>query len=64
MNKYIKKLYHLYCALNIKIHEKENAGVRYIYKDNHSDTLIIVFSGIGGDYNYRRSFHNSACDQL
>lgn len=43
MNKYIKKLYHLYCALNIKIHEKENAGVRYIYKDNHSDTLIIVF---------------------
>ena len=64
MNKYIKKLYRLYCALNIRIHEKENAGVRYIYKNKNSNMLIIVFSGIGGDYNYRRSFQNSTYDQL
>lgn len=39
-------------------------GVRYIYVNNKSKNLVIIFSGIGSDYNYRRSFRNSSWNQL
>ena len=39
-------------------------GVTYIYTNNKSKNLVIVFSGIGSDYNYRRSFKASSWDQL
>lgn len=39
-------------------------GVSYIFTNNKSKNLVIVFSGIGSDYNYRRSFKASSWDQL
>lgn len=41
-----------------------NEGVKYIYVNNKSKKLVIIFSGIGSDYNYRRSFKKSTWDQL
>ena len=49
----------------IRIHEKTfRNGVKYVFRDNKSDKLLVVFSGIGGDYNYRRSLKNSSWNQL
>lgn len=39
-------------------------GVHYIFVNNRSKKIVIIFSGIGSDYNYRRSFKNSSWDQL
>lgn len=65
MKSCLKSLYHKYNALLIKVQEKTyKNGVKYIFKDNKSDKLLVVFSGIGGDYNYRRSLSNSSWDQL
>lgn len=62
---FLKDLYHKYNALLITLQERTHKnGVKYIFKDNGSDKLLVVFSGIGGDYNYRRSLANSSWDQL
>lgn len=62
---FLKKAYYQYNALLIHFQEKTfKNGVKYIFKDNHSDKLLVIFSGIGGDYNYRRSLKNSTWDQL
>ena len=61
----IRIVHHLYYALIIFFLEKKHKnGVKYIYRNNGSDKLLVVFSGIGGDYNYRRSLKNSSWDQL
>lgn len=60
-----KKIYYKYNAILIHLQESTfRNGVKYIFKDNHSDKLLVVFSGIGGDYNYRRSLRHSSWDQL
>ncbi len=62
---YLKKSHHLYYALRNKIQERTyNNGVKYIFVNKKSDKLIVGFSGIGGDYNYRRSLKGSSWDQL
>lgn len=54
-----------YYAFTIRLLEKTyKNGVKYIFKNNRSDKLLIVFSGIGSDYNYRRSLKDSSWDQL
>lgn len=65
MNGLSNKLKHLIYALDIKLNAKQNIdGVNYIFVNNRSRKLIIIFDGIGGDYNYRRSLKNSTYDQL
>lgn len=62
---FLRKVYYQYNALLIRFQEKTFInGVKYIFIDNHSDKLLVIFSGIGGDYNYRRSLKNAKCDQL
>lgn len=40
-------------------------GARYIYENNHSDKLLVVFSGIGeAKYNYIRTLKSLRCDKL
>lgn len=61
----LKKIYYKYNAVLIRLQERTfQNGVKYIFKDNHSENLLVVFSGIGGDYNYRRSLKYSTWDQL
>ena len=65
LKSFFKKIYYKYNAILIRLQEKTfRNGVKYIFKDNHSDKLLVVFSGIGGDYNYRRSLKYSSWDQL
>lgn len=60
--KFIKRCLH---AIDIKLNERQNSdGVKYIYVNKHSQKLVIVFDGMGGDYNYRRSLNKSSYDQL
>ena len=45
--------------------KKTSDGVEYIWLRHHSDTLIIVFSGIGNArFNYLRTLKDCKCDQL
>lgn len=60
----IGKLKKIYYAIDLFFFERKSNGVKYIYRNNKSKKLIIIFSGIGGDYNYRRSFKKSSWDQL
>lgn len=63
--KILKIIKHCLHAIDIKLNAKQNAdGVNYIYVNNHSKNLVIIFDGMGGDYNYRRSMHKSTYDQL
>lgn len=54
-----------YCTIVIRLQEKtfEN-GVRYIFRDNNSNKLLVKFSGIGGDYNYPIPLLDSSWDQF
>ena len=62
---YIRKVRHFYfVVINFMVEKKHKNGVFYINRNNGSDKLLVVFSGIGGDYNYRRSLKNSSWDQL
>lgn len=61
----LKKIKHFLYALDVKLSEKQNVdGVKYIFVNNRSKNLVIIFDGIGGDYNYRKSLRNSRYDQL
>ena len=61
----IKRVRSSYYALRNKIIEKSyKNGVKYVLVNKKSDKLIVVFSAIGGDYNYRRSLKGSSWDQL
>lgn len=58
-------------AINNKLfiskHEYEYVGVKYLYIDKHSDTLLIVFSAFTGEnrrYNYFSKFRNVNISQL
>lgn len=62
---YLRKIRRHFNALKLRVLEKKSEnGVKFIFVNNKSDKLIVVFSGIGSDYNYRRSFRNSSWDQL
>lgn len=61
----LKQIKHLLYFIDVKLKAKKNGdGVNYIYVNKHSTRLIVIFDGIGSDYNYRRSLINSTCDQL
>lgn len=63
--KIINRIIHRLFSIEKKIRERKyKNGVQYIFTNNHSNNLVIIFSGIGGDYNYRRSFKDSSWDQL
>lgn len=65
IKKRLKKLLHSYYVIRNKIIEKSHTnGVKFIFVNKKSDNLIVVFSGIGSDYNYRRSLKCSSWDQL
>ncbi len=53
----------------IKFHERKfENGLKYLFYDNHSDELLIVFSAFGSGnrrtYNYVRTLKNSKVDRL
>lgn len=62
--KYLKLIKLLIIKIEKCFFERNKSGVKYIFRRNGSDKLLIVFSGIGGDYNYRRSLKHSSWDQL
>ena len=64
MNIY-RHLKHLFYKIDIWIKSKKTPeGIEYIYVNNSAKQLVLVFDGIGADYNYRRSFRKSSWDQL
>lgn len=45
--------------------EKKNKdNVYYLFDNHHSNKLIIIFSGMSGTYNYRRTLRRAPYDQL
>lgn len=65
IKKVLKKIHYRINALKLRLLEKRyDNGVKYIFVNKQSDKLLVVFSGIGSDYNYRRSFRDSSWDQL
>lgn len=61
----LKKVYYKWNSFLIHIQEKTfRNGIKYILKNNHSEILLIIFSGISGDCNYSHSLKNSTWDQL
>ena len=62
---YLKNVTHLLTKLYIKAIERKWQGrLRYIYKNNHADKLVIVFSGFspkGPVYNYMRTLNSFKC---
>ena len=61
----LRQIRRRFIALKLRVLEKKSEnGVKYIFVNNKSDKLVVVFSGIGSDYNYRRSFRDSSWDQL
>lgn len=66
MSSLLKKLHQLYSKYKyILLQTNDENGTSYIWKQNHSDEIIIVFSGIGqASYNYVKSLKKSKCDQL
>ena len=57
----LKQIRRRFIALKLRVLEKKSEnGVKYIFVNNKSDKLVVVFSGIGSDYNYRRSFRDSS----
>ena len=60
--KFLKSINHLLTRLYIKaIEHKWQGRLRYIYKNNHADKLVIVFSGFSPKrpvYNYKRALQN------
>ncbi len=62
---YLRQIRRRFNALKLRVLEKKSEnGVKFIFVNNRSDKLVVVFSGIGSDYNYRRSLRNSSWDQL
>ena len=58
----------IFVGLSIKCRQKTyNNRLHYIFNDNGSDRLLIVFSAFGGEkptYNYMRTLRNVKADQL
>ena len=61
-----KKIIHLGIKVETFLSERNSReGVKYIYENNHSGELAIIFSGIGNvSYNYRRSLKHASCDRI
>ena len=68
LKRLLYKLSSFRSLLNIKVREKtfEN-DLKYLFFDNHSDTLLIIFSAFTGNtrrYNYVRGLSNCNYDKL
>lgn len=53
--------------LYIRINERKYKNLPYLFQQNNSDTLLIVFSAFTGEkrrYNYIKSFKTLKCDKL
>ncbi|MCH5179123.1 MAG: hypothetical protein J1F13_05500 [Prevotellaceae bacterium] len=61
-----QKIRHFLIKADVALQEKISCeGVRYIFRNRHSDELVIIFSAIGNvSYNYRRALIKSHRDQL
>lgn len=51
-------------AMNESVYYGTEGTVNYIFDKGKNKTLLIVFSGIGGDYNYRSTLKKSHCNIL
>lgn len=62
-----KMIRHLVTQIYLILNEKKYKGrLKYLYKSNSSDTLLVVFSGFADKpvYNYIRTLSNVCCDKL
>lgn len=63
-----KKLSSIRFTLSIKKREKTfEKQLKYLYFNNHSDTLLIIFSAFTGNsrrYNYVKGLSDCICDRL
>lgn len=63
----IRKLKSLIGLLYVKVQERTHKGrLKYLYKKNNSDTLIVVFSGFADKplYNYVRTLRGVKADKI
>lgn len=63
----VKTIKHFLTKIYIRLHEHRHEGrLKYLLKRNHSDTLIVCFSGFAEKpaYNYVRTLQNIKADKM